>query len=672
MSEDFEKMTVVDLRRVAKEMGVKLGAGISKQGIIEKLTAASSPQDASSASGDSADSASEQDFAAHPIRSAAIITDDEPEDDEDDIPVLTPNPALQAAPRPAPRPAAAAPASPSPAPGASSLSNISSKAPAFTMEGSRAWHNPRAFQGQNPTYPRAQSQTQPWSARPAQPAMGAEQRTYRMSSSQRPDARTAQPRSTSYAPRFGPDQLESEPQAPDYRSGAYAPAPQQDYAARNDYAPRSDYSARQDYAPRSDYAPRQDYAAPRESNPLSPSSYGRSQQSAYYHKDLGVTNPAVPEMLATGECGDGEGVLELHPDGFGFLRADNFLPGKNDVYISNAQIRRFSLRSGDYIVGKTRPQRETDRYCAMLYITDINGHPAEEVQSRVAFEDLTPIYPKRRISLSGKGCDDPVLRIIDLLSPIGFGQRAMIVAPPKTGKTTLLKKLAGAIAKNHPKAHLMVLLVDERPEEVTDMKESVKAEVIYSPFDEPPESHARASELTLERALRLVEQKKDVIILTDSLTRMARAYNVIAPQNVRVLAGGLAAGAMNKPKRFFGAARNTKEGGTLTIIATALVDTGSKIDEAIFEEFKGTGNMELVLDRLPSEKRVFPAVNLLRCGTRHDELLLSEKERDVAAKIRALLADASPAEAMGQLLSMLEKTETNEELADKFDQWMSM
>ena len=641
MSEQFEKMTVVELRKAAKEMGVKLGAGISKQGIIEKLTAVAAL---------SAPAAEAEKPAAHPVRSAAIITDDETEDDEDDIPVLTPNPALQPPSRPSAAPA------PSASQGASSLSTISSKAPAFTMEGSRAWHNPRAYQGSS--YQRPQS----WAGRSAQTA-GVDQRsstTYRMAQ-QRPDSlrapQTQAHPAPAYTPRFGPDQsaLEGEQPMMDYHQASYNQPSSPAFSQPQDYSPRQDYQPTREAAPS-----------------MAGGAYPRSPQSGYYHKDLNTANPAVPEMLATGECGDGEGVLELHPDGYGFLRADNYLPGKNDVYISNAQIRRFSLRNGDYIVGKTRPQRETDRYCAMLYITEINGHSADETVTRTAFEDLTPIYPKKKINLSARGEKDPTLRLIDLLSPIGFGQRAMIVAPPKAGKTTVLKKIAASIARNHPKAHLMVLLVDERPEEVTDMKESVKGEVVYSTFDEPPENHVRVTELALERALRLVEQKKDVVILTDSLTRMVRAYNAIAPQTARVMTGGLAAGAMNKPKRFFGAARNSKEGGTLTIIATALVDTGSKMDDVIFEEFKGTGNMELALDRALADKHMFPAINILRSGTRHDELLSSEKELSVARKIRQLLSSLEPAQAMEQLLSMLDKTETNEELVEKYDSWMGM
>jgi transcription termination factor Rho len=387
-------------------------------------------------------------------------------------------------------------------------------------------------------------------------------------------------------------------------------------------------------------------------------------------------------MLAAGDCGDGSGILEIQPDGYGFLRAKNLLPGRDDVYVSGTQIRRFRLRNGDLVAGKTRSQRENDRYAAMLYITSINGEDAEEAvklggdlsetQPRADFDSLTPSYPDRQIRLSSRDENDMVLRLIDLFAPIGFGQRAMIVAAPKTGKTTILKKIALSLKRNHPDVHTMMLLVDERPEEVTDLKESVGGDIFYSTFDEPAESQARVSELTLARAMRLVEEKRDVVILLDSLTRMSRAYNNLMPSSARVMSGGLAAGALNKPKRFFGAARNIREGGSLTIIATALVDTGSRMDGVIFEEFKGTGNMELTLDRQLSERRLFPAVSLTRSGTRHDELILSEKELEVAAQVRNMAPASSEQETISLLLSMLEKSRDNEEFVARFDDWMKL
>ncbi|MBE5787811.1 MAG: hypothetical protein E7324_09780, partial [Clostridiales bacterium] len=501
MSENYEKMTVLELRKVAKEMGVKLGAGISKQGIIEKLTeAAGGTEGASSVAYGDIPAPAES---PRPVRSASIITDDE--SDEDDVPVLTPNVPM---PRMTPRPA---PASIVPESGVpSSLGSISSKAPAFTMEGSRAWHNPRAYQNPGQPYqPRPQS----WNTRPV-PANSGDPRSYSRMPQQRMDPRM-QGRTPSYPNRFGPDmgQMES---GVDYRnSGIYNSGIPQDYQPR-------------EYAPRGEYMPRNDYGQPREVINSGVTSYNRPPVSApYYHKELGVTNPAVPEMLATGECGDGEGVLEVHPDGYGFLRVDHYRPGKNDVYVANAQIRRFNLRSGDYVAGKTRPQREGDRYSALLYITEINGKPPEESPARPNFEDFTAIFPKRKIHLSQRN-NDSVLKLIDLMSPIGFGQRALITVGPKMGKNVLMRKLAAAIRGNYSKAHLMVLLVDESPEAVTEIREEIKGEVIDSTFDEPAENHAKVCELALERAQRLVEMKKDVIILTDNLTRMSRAYNAIA------------------------------------------------------------------------------------------------------------------------------------------------
>ncbi|HHX21376.1 MAG TPA: transcription termination factor Rho, partial [Clostridiales bacterium] len=333
---------------------------------------------------------------------------------------------------------------------------------------------------------------------------------------------------------------------------------------------------------------------------------------------------------------------------------------------------RFRLRDGDYVEGKTRPQRENDRYAAMLYITRINGVEAEEVGERKDFDELTPIYPDRKLQLSSAVENDMVLRLIDMFAPIGYGQRAMIVAAPKAGKTTILKKIALAIRRQHPDIHLMMLLVDERPEEVTDLKETIGGDVLHSTFDEPAESHVRVSELVLERAMRLVEQGKDVVVLMDSLTRLSRAYNTLAPSSARVMSGGLAAGVLNKPKRFFGAARNIREGGSLTIIATALVSTGSRMDEVIFEEFKGTGNMELTLDRGLSEMRVFPAVSIARSGTRHDELLLTPEELQVTNKVRALVSGSSEQDGISLILSMMEKTKDNEDFVARYDDWIAL
>ena len=398
----------------------------------------------------------------------------------------------------------------------------------------------------------------------------------------------------------------------------------------------------------------------------------RQRPEGYYNAELKTSNPAVPEMLASGECGDGAGVLELQPDGYGFLRAENCLPGPNDVYISIAQIRRFNLRSGDHVVGKTRAQREGDRYSAMMYITEVNGESPEKAAERPRFEDLVPIYPDQRLRLEppqGKG--DLSLRLIDMLAPIGKGQRGMIVSQPKAGKTTLLKKVANAITAQYPDVHLIVLLIDERPEEVTDMQRSIKGEVIYSTFDEEPDHHTRVSEMVLARAQRLVEMGRDVVVLLDSITRLARAYNLTITPTGRSLSGGLDPGALFKPKRFFGAARNIENGGSLTIIATALVETGSRMDDIIFEEFKGTGNMELHLDRKLSDRRVFPAIDLLKSGTRREELLLSEDEMNGEYQVRRMLGGRQQ-EMYEQLIDLMTKTASNAEFFSKLKGWLAV
>jgi transcription termination factor Rho len=359
-----------------------------------------------------------------------------------------------------------------------------------------------------------------------------------------------------------------------------------------------------------------------------------------------------------------EGVLEVLSDGYGFLRMENYLPGPKDIYISPSQIRRFNLKTGDMVKGNIRISKENEKFSALLLVKSVNGDDPEIAAKRRNFEDLTPIYPNNRLVIETEKRELST-RIIDLISPIGKGQRGMIVAPPKAGKTILLKKIANAILKNHPETHLIVLLIDERPEEVTDMKRSIQgnsAEVIFSTFDEQPEHHKRVAEMVLERAKRLVEQKKDLIILLDSITRLSRAYNLTIPPSGRTLSGGLDPAALYMPKKFFGAARNIEEGGSLTILATALVDTGSKLDDMVFEEFKGTGNMELVLDRKLSEKRVFPAIDIMKSGTRREEYLLTKTQLEALYSLRKLLSNMqSNTDIIEQIIERLVKTENNEE-----------
>ena len=357
------------------------------------------------------------------------------------------------------------------------------------------------------------------------------------------------------------------------------------------------------------------------------------------------------------------GILEVMPDGYGFIRSKNYLPGEDDVYVSPSQIRRVGLKTGDILTGNTRVKTMQEKFSALLYLTQINGVSPAEAAKRRNFEDMTPIFPNKRLSLE-TGRTSTSMRVMDLLSPIGKGQRGMIVSPPKAGKTTLLKQVALSVRKNNPEVHLLILLIDERPEEVTDIKEAIEGdnvEVIYSTFDELPEHHKRVSEMVIERAKRLVEHKKDVMILLDSITRLARAYNLVVPPSGRTLSGGLDPAALHMPKRFFGAARNMREGGSLTILATALVDTGSKMDDVIYEEFKGTGNMELVLDRKLSEKRIFPAIDIPKSGTRRDDLLLSTEEQEAVDIMRRALNGMKPDEAVDNILNLFDRTKNNAE-----------
>lgn len=381
-------------------------------------------------------------------------------------------------------------------------------------------------------------------------------------------------------------------------------------------------------------------------------------------------NDAVNEILNTGECKEANGILEVHSEGYGFLRSENYLPGAKDVYVSQAQIRKFNLKTGDKVYGKTRPSKDGERLLALLYIETVNGEPVENCQTRPPFETLTPIYPDERFTLENiRASRDLAIRMIDLISPIGKGQRGLIVAPPKAGKTILLKKVANSITTNYPEVELLVLLIDERPEEVTDMQRSIAGEVVYSTFDEKPENHARVADMVIERAKRLVEHGRDVVILLDSLTRLGRAYNLIVPPSGRTLSGGLDPASLYKPKRFFGAARNIEGGGSLTIIATALVETGSRMDEIIYEEFKGTGNMEIHLDRKLSEKRIFPAVDLAKSGTRREDLLLTQKEIEGTWALRKALSSGNTTEVTEQLIGMLVRTQTNEEFLARLHEW---
>ncbi len=386
--------------------------------------------------------------------------------------------------------------------------------------------------------------------------------------------------------------------------------------------------------------------------------------------------PESPEL----EAGEGykltseedrivQGVLEILPDGYGFLRGENYLSTPKDIYISPVQIRRFKLDKGDKIKGIARLPKEGEKFPALIFVGEVNGEAPEKAYRRVKFDDLTPIYPEEKLSLETTA-NEYAMRMIDLISPIGKGQRGQIVAPPKVGKTTLLKKIANSISINNPEVELIVLLIDERPEEVTDMKRSIKGEVIYSTFDEVPENHVKVAEMVLERAKRLVEHKKDVVILLDSITRLARAYNLVVPSSGRTLSGGLDPASLHKPKKFFGAARNIENGGSLTILATSLIETGSRMDDVIFEEFKGTGNMEVHLNRALSEKRIFPAIDINKSGTRKEEKLLTKKELETVFALRKALSKMSTEDVTETIINQMVATKNNREFIDKIDSFL--
>ena len=383
-----------------------------------------------------------------------------------------------------------------------------------------------------------------------------------------------------------------------------------------------------------------------------------------HREEISKEKPQKTERKRPADVKEVCGVLDVMSDGFGFLRFDNFQPSENDVYVSPTQIRRFNLKTGDEIVGDSRPSQDEDKYSPLLFVKKINGDSIEEALKRQNFEKLTPIYPKEKLILETNDKERVASRILDIFAPIGKGQRGMIVAPPKAGKTTIIKQIAQSISKNYPDIKLIVLLIDERPEEVTDLKRSIDGDVIFSTFDQTPENHTKVAEMVLERAQRLVEQKKDVVILLDSITRLARAYNLTVTPTGRTLSGGLDPDALIKPKKFFGAARNIEEGGSLTILATALVETGSRMDDVIFKEFKGTGNMELKLDRVLQERRIYPAIDILKSGTRREEEILADREIEASWLVREEINRMNTADAMNTVLYHLNNTKNNSEFTD--------
>ena len=439
-----------------------------------------------------------------------------------------------------------------------------------------------------------------------------------------------------------------------------------DYQPRGDYQQRSDNQSRSDYQQRGDNQYRGDYQQRGESQSRGDYQQRAENQTRGEYQSRNEEGKTDFQELDSGI--EADGILEVMPDGFGFIRCENFLPGENDVYVAPSQIRRFNLKTGDIVRGSRRVKTATEKFAALLYINTVNGYPTNVVERRPNFENLTPIFPNSRLHLEMPGTrNTTAMRVMDLLSPIGKGQRGMIVSPPKAGKTTLLKQVARAVTANHPEMHLIILLIDERPEEVTDIREAItgpNVEVIYSTFDELPDRHKRVSEMVIERAKRLVEHGRDVMILLDSITRLARAYNLVVPPSGRTLSGGLDPAALHMPKRFFGAARNMRENGSLTILATALIDTGSRMDDVIYEEFKGTGNMEIVLDRKLSEKRIFPAIDILKSGTRRDDLLLTQEESEAVDIIHKATNTQKPEESVERILDLFAKTRNNQEFVD--------
>ena len=688
--------TVAELRQLAKENQVKIPLGTKKaqmvELILEKQQAMEQAEEKKPVSAPAAPASAEP-AAVQPKPAArrgrprkAVAANPEPAGQAEIIPVKA-EPVAPVSERTEPmRQSEILPAKVEPAAQAETAAEVhepSAKPIAAEVPASEAApvaeENPAAREIRNPAYHRPMSTQQRMGAR-THPTMGAArpQTAVRMQPARGPrmqDGQMQPPR----APRMQDGQMQPvrtprmqdatmQPQrTPRMQDASMQPRPMRGYEAPqrrfqpNPANPAGSPSpinpANPEGQPVRRFAPQQD----------APRSFDENRPAAEEYR--GAVNPLVPDILASGECGDGAGILEIHADGYGFLRAENYLPGNRDVYVSAAQIRRFNLRTGDYVVGKTRSQQANDRSVGLIYISEVNGQSPDAARNRVPFDALVPIYPNERLRMERDGQNDLSLRLIDLLAPIGKGQRGMIVSPPKAGKTPLLKKIANAITVNNPDVHLIVLLIDERPEEVTDMKRSIQGEVVYSTFDEAPENHTRVSEMVLERAQRLVETGKDVVVLLDSITRLARAYNLVIPPTGRSLSGGLDPGALYRPKRFFGAARNIENGGSLTIIATALVDTGSRMDDIIFEEFKGTGNMELHLDRSLSDRRIFPAIDMFKSGTRREELLLTPAELEGVYQVRRMLSRGNAQEASEQMISLIEKSSSNAEFLMRVKNW---
>ena len=642
-TQELAAKTVIELRKIAKENGVTLGAGVSKSDIVAKI--------------------------------AAALGDAQP----------APEPAQEPAPAPVPAEES------QPAEEAKAAETAAAQ-PQFKA----AWHNPSprynskpAYQA--PSYPQRNNGWQNNSARPGvEPQRPAPVRPNNYTPRFGPAADTPSRQEDEYRPYrseqparsgFGPAAAErrndfgpaaerrpayGENQRNDFgpaaeRRPAYSEAPRNEFAPqRNNFDNQGSFNSNYDNGYNRNYAPRNNYSQQR-------------REPSYFNQEPSATNAAVNELLSAGEYGEGSGVLELHPDGYGFLRSEQFLPSSKDIYVSMAQIRRFGLRTGDRVLGKTRPQRDGDKYTAMLYITEVNGAPADELAFRPAFDELTPVYPSRRIQLESH-TDTPLdsMRLTDLVAPLGFGQRGLILCPPDTGKTELLQDFANVISANHPDATVMVLLIDVNPEDVTCFREQVTCPVLASTFDQPPENHLRLTEMVLERAMRLVEQGKDVVLIVDSLTRLAKIYTTSAAQQGRSMSGMVNPTSLFRAKKLFGAARCLKEGGSLTVIGAMNVETGSKVDDSIVEEFKGTANMELVLDASLVAAGVAPAIDLQRSGTKRADMLLTQEQLEGLQLVRNMLATTRSAAAIPQILSLMNKTDSNNAFLARFKDWVAL
>lgn len=675
-NQDFNELTVMQLRKVAKAMGVALGAGISKAGIVAKL--------------ENARNHTSDDAASIPVETEAPVNASSTPSTE--TPPATSDAVVKTAPESAPV-ATSAPVTPvAPVAPAAPATQATPAAPVAQDGARNAFGNFRpAYQAPaNPRFsakPAYQSNTSSYNNRPRTP-------------NDLPRTQTVRP--NNYTPRFGPAAQETS--RPEEEQRAYRADTRQNSGywndRRNNYndAPadrRTSYNdAPIDRRPAYGDAPRPAYAndsqrpsyndAPRYGRPAydaAPSGYDNARRPAptynapqrEFPSDPMMTPSTVNDMLTAAECQDGAGILELHPDGYGFLRGRSLLPSNRDIYVSMAQVRRFSLRTGDAIVGKVRPQRDGDKYSAMLYITDVNGIPADQIAERPAFEDLTPCYPRERITLESKAGDHTLpMRLIDLIAPIGFGQRSLIYCPPEANKTDLLADIANAISSCHPDTVVMALLLGGTPEDATQLRDVMMGEVISSTFDQTPENHLRTADLVLERAERLVEMKKDVVLLVDNLTYLSKVFTTAASQTGRQTIGMVNPASLQRAKRIFGAARCVREGGSLTVFAMLNVDNGNRVDDSIAEDLKGTANMELVLDNATAHAGIYPPVNLMLSTTRRADLITTPEQREGIALIREMLSSLRAVDMIPQLLSMLEKTETNSDLLVRIKDWAAL